>query len=81
MVTLALVKFWFLNTNGADAPFHQLQLYKDLENLRPYAPRLVEAAVARLQNHLWYLSEEISVLALTSSLVHPEEKASMAQVD
>ena len=80
ILVLAIVKFWFLNTNGADAAFHQLRLYKDLQSLRPHSPPLVDADEKRLQNHLWFLSEEITPLVLTSSLVTYTERARVAEV-
>ena len=80
VVALVLTKFWFSNTNGADAPYHQLIMYKDLLALRPQSPKIVDAALTRLQSHLWYVSEEITPLALTSSFVSNEERVAMAEV-
>ena len=80
MVSLAIVPFWFENIDGANAALHQLRLYQKLVNLRPHATVLVDAVVDRLQDHLWYVSEEITPLALASPLMSDEDRAELAEV-
>ena len=77
---LALTKYWFSMTNGADAPAQQLQLFKDLTALRQYHPSLVDACLERFQAHLWFLTEEMTPLALTSDLVNDQDRAAIAKV-
>ena len=68
IVALVLVKFWFVMTNAADASVHQLKLYQELLELRLFFSTLVEAVIKKLQMHLWFLTEEMVPLAVTSSL-------------
>ena len=63
---------------GQDAPKQQIGMYNDLVALRPYNPPLADAFIRRLQSHLWYVSEEITTLALTSDLLTSLEKEQVA---
>ena len=80
IVALVLVKFWFVMTNAADASVHQLKLYQELLELRPFFSTLVEAVIKKLQTHLWFLTEEMVPLAVTSSLLNDEDRKNLAQV-
>ena len=80
IVALVLVKFWFVMTNAADASVHQLKLYQELLELRLFFSTLVEAVIKKLQMHLWFLTEEMVPLAVTSSLLNDEDRKNLAQV-
>ena len=79
IVALVLVKFWFVMTNAADASVHQLKLYQELLELRLFFSTLVEAVIKKLQMHLWFLTEEMVPLAVTSSLLNDEDRKNLAQ--
>ena len=74
------MQYWFLTTNAADAPILQLKLYRDLVALRCHYPKLVDAAIRRLQNHLYFVCEEMTPLALASPLLDDAERQALAQV-
>ena len=74
LMALILVRYWFLMTNAANAAVLQLQLYHDLLEFQKNFPTLADTIISRLQNHLWYSSEEITLLAITSCLVGEEER-------
>ena len=77
---LAIVKFWFSNTNMADAPVLLLQLYRDLLTLQPHYPSSVDAVINRLQTHLYFVSEEVTPMALASPLLDNAERTALAEV-
>ena len=80
VVSLTLVMFWFHMTCGADAAIRQLSLYKDLMILWPFSTKLVDACIAKLQNHLWYTCQEMTPLAIASTLISDEERTQLARV-
>jgi hypothetical protein len=65
---------WTLAQEVAAAPRHDLQLLKDLTTNMDVDRDVGKAALAKLQGHLWYLSEELVALALFDPLVTLEEK-------
>ena len=84
------IKPWFTCSSAVDAPFNDLQLHKTLQedlivfekSKDQYPPLFFDVAQAYLHkfdNHLWYLSERLSVLSLFSSKVTVSEKKSIAQ--
>ena len=67
-VSLTLVNFWFLMT------------YKTLMILWPFSTKLVDACIFKLQNHLWYTCQEMTPLAIASTLISDEERTQLARV-
>ena len=80
IIALCLAKYWFAMTNAADAPVHQIRLYQDLLALHPFFTASADACLKRLQCHLWFVSEEMTPLALTSSLLSNEARTDIPQV-
>ena len=78
--SLAIIQYWFRATNGADAPVLQLKLYKDLLALRRHYQASVDAVISRLANHLYFLTEELTPLALASPLLDDNQRLSIAKV-
>ena len=78
--SLVITKYWFKMTNAADAPILQLQLYRDLLAIQPFFPSAVEAVIKRLQCHLYFVSEEMTPLALASPRLSEEERAALVTV-
>ena len=77
---LAIVQYWFTATNAADAPVLQLKLYRDLLALRRHYQGPVDAVLNRLQTHLYFVSEEMTPLALASPLLDDGERSALAKV-
>ena len=74
-VSRLYAKAWTLAPEAAAAPRHDLQLLKDLTTYMDEVNRDVgKAALAKLQGHLWYLSEELVALAVFDPMVTMEEK-------
>ena len=76
----AIIQYWFNATNAADAPVLQLKLYKDLLTLGRHYEGPVKAVLERLQNHLYFLCEEMTPLALASPLLDKDQRVSLAKV-
>jgi hypothetical protein len=74
-----IVRHWFLCIFSQDAPSNQLDMYKEFLVYRRFDKELADAAIAKLQCHLWPLSEEVVVFAFTSSQVSDEDKKAMAE--
>jgi hypothetical protein len=73
------VKFWLSATSAVDAPVNDLQFWNDLKWFRKVDPVVADAALTALNRHLWYLTEEITPLALFSNLVSDAEKKQIAR--
>ena len=73
---LIYMKPWFGATDAAAAPRTDLSV---LEKLRSYYnSEIGQAAAGKLENHLWYLSEQLVGLALFDPEVPSETKQAMA---
>lgn len=77
-VALIYTKFWNRCSNSADAPFNDLQLLKELDLYKEIDAEISQAALDALKRHLWYLSDELILLALFSEKVSNDEKNLMA---
>lgn len=76
-VALIYTKHWNRCSNSVDAPFNDLQLMKELDEYIEIDEEIANVALAAHKRHLWYLSDELVVLALFSNKVTIEEKANM----
>lgn len=76
-VTLIYVKFWNQCSNSTDAPYNDLQFLKELDAYKQFDPEIAEVACTAMKRHLWYLSDELIVLALFSEKVSAEDKNEM----
>ena len=63
---------------GADAPFNDLQLYKNLNRFKTTDETLANKALDTLSRHLWYLAPTTVLFSLFSNLVTEEEKSGIA---
>ena len=63
---------------GADAPFNDLKLFKQLCRFRAIDSELSDTALNVLRRHLWYLTEEVAIFSLFSSKVSDDEKSRMS---
>ena len=74
-----LVSLWFGAFVAANAAANQLQALKDLEVFRKEDAEIADAVKGRLNNHLWFLSEEFVPTVLVSQKVDPAEKRDIAE--
>ena len=66
---------WKKATMAAEAPGGDLQMWKDLEKYQVFDQQISVAGRKVLEQHSWYLSDELVGLALFSDHVSVEEKA------
>ena len=83
-LALFYVKHWLTCTNSADSPQTDLDLMSRLEEGQKKLPneimrRMAEESYGKMQNHLWYLSERLVMLALFSVRVSDAEKLGMVK--
>ena len=62
-----------------NAPHNDLQLWHELNQYRELDPKVADAAIAALQRHFWYLTEECVVFSFFAKRVPDVEKQQMAQ--
>lgn len=79
------VKAWISCPLACDAPVNDLLLYKHIKQYAEINKDVADAALKKVENHLWYVGPELVALALFSSKVSVEEKRciikSMQQCD
>ena len=83
-LALFYVRYWLTCTSPADAPAIDLKLMLDLEVASKKLPtvlmkNLAVASYKKMINHLWYLSERLVPLALSSNKVSDLEKANIVK--
>jgi hypothetical protein len=71
------VKAWFSAPISCDAPLNDLCLLKTLESFSQVDRQVAEAAIKKMRGHLWYLSEDLTALALFSDNVCSNEKQAL----
>ena len=71
------LKAWFSSPCACDAPYNDLCLLQQLEQYLEVDRQTGNAALTKLRSHLWYLSEDLILLALFSKKVHSSEKKAM----
>lgn len=76
-VALIYTKHWNRCSNAVDAAFNDLQLMKELDEYVAIDEEIANIALAAHKRHLWYLSDELIVLALFSNKVPLEVKMNM----
>lgn len=80
LFTLTLyVKAWFSAPCACDAPYNDLCLLQQLEVYLAVDGQVANVALSKLRSHLWYLSEDLILLALFSKKVHSSEKQLMVR--
>jgi len=76
---LFYVKHWLCSLVGADAPYHDLQLWHHLNDYRKFDADVANAAIVALKRHLWYLTEECAVFSLFSNRISSAERQQIAR--
>ena len=70
---------WFTARIAADAPFMDLQFYKNMLKYRKNEPEIAEAVLKKFLGHTWYLNQEYVPLSLFSKRVSDKEKSEIAK--
>lgn len=73
-IALVYCKHWNRCTNAFNAPVNDLILISELKQFSKHNEEIANSVLRAFQNHLWYLGEELSVLAIFSDLVSIEDK-------
>lgn len=73
-VSIVYCKHWNQCTNAIDAPVNDLAFIWELEQYSKYNEEIAASVMNSFQNHLWYLGEELAVLALFSNRVSSADK-------
>ena len=76
---LFYVPKWLASSVGSDAPYNDLELWHDLQEYQKYDSRVATAALAALERHFWYLTEELVVFSLFSNRLDDAKKQKIAQ--
>ncbi|KAG0699479.1 hypothetical protein GWK47_002954 [Chionoecetes opilio] len=58
---------WMSSTLAADAPANYLQFMKDMMKFKRTDPEIAQAVLQKLENHKWYLTQEVVPFALFGS--------------
>ena len=74
---LLYTKFWMEAPLAAEAPANDLEFWNSLQSYLVIDTEIATAAMKVVQNHLWYLSDELVGLALFSDRVTADEKQRM----
>lgn len=61
-VVVAHVNAWYTSGNPASAPRHDIEFLKTIQYLQTVDSTIATAAAKKIENHLWYLSEELAPL-------------------
>ena len=66
-LALFYTSHWVTTTSAADAPIHDLQLMKDMLQYKQHDYELATSALKKMNNHRWYLTQELVTFTLFSS--------------
>jgi hypothetical protein len=78
-LTLFYTACWMKASNGADAPANDLQLFHDMMDYCEVDKPVADAVIDKLNNHRWYLTEELVPFALFSKTTSDSIKEQMAR--
>lgn len=67
-LSLFYTSAWMKSSIGADAPINDLQLFKDMIAYRDIDREVADIVIDKMENHCWYLTEEVVPFALFSKL-------------
>lgn len=76
-VAVIYIKFWNQCPVAVDAPINDLQFLKEIDFYRQIDDTVASAALTAFQRHLWYLGDELIILALFSDKVSSDDKDEM----
>lgn len=76
-IVVVYVKAWFSAPKAIAAPNNDLELLKSLIRYKNINAKVSQVALRKLASHLWYLSEELVLLALFDERITYETKLKM----
>lgn len=76
---LYYVPVWLTSSLGRDAPVNDLNFWKALIKFKSYDEDIACVAIAALERHMWYLTEELSPLSIFSNKISDQEKSLIAK--
>ncbi|XP_046601323.1 uncharacterized protein LOC124295418 [Neodiprion lecontei] len=78
-IILIYIKVWFTCSLAIEAPNNDLQLLKKLLLCEEIQSSVVQKALKKFSDHLWYMNEELAALALFDNNVSNEIKKKMCE--
>lgn len=73
-VSIIYTKFWNTCSIAVDAPFNDLKFLQEMDKYKEFDQEVALAGLIAMKRHLWYLGEELVILALFSNKLSNEEK-------
>lgn len=77
--SLIYVKAWIQCPLASDAAVNDLNFFKQLKKYAVVSETVSETAIAKFENHFWYLGPELVVLSLFSNKISANEKFKILQ--
>ena len=77
--SLFYAEYWFAAPIAAEAPFMDLQFYKQMLEYQKHDSEVAEAALDKFLGHTWYLNQEMVPYSLFSKRVSDIEKQDIAK--
>lgn len=71
------LRYWLKTGSATKAPNSDLNMLKDLSNLSEVMPQTAKATLAKLVNHLWYLSQTLVAISFFDDEVPLNDKVEM----
>lgn len=73
------VPYWLKTSSAVKAPNSDLNMLKDMMNLSEAIPNTIRAAMGKMVNHLWYLSQTLVALSFFDDDVPVDVKLRMVE--
>ncbi|KAG0720400.1 hypothetical protein GWK47_048588 [Chionoecetes opilio] len=78
LLGLFYTPMWMSSTLAADAPGNDLQFMKDMMKFKRTDPEIAQAVLQKLENHKWYLTQEVVPFALFGSRLSDKRSRTFA---
>lgn len=79
-VGLLYIRFWNKCTSLFDSTFNDLQFLQELQKFGQFDYGISQIAISALNRHLYYMSEELSVLSIFSDKITLTEKVHISNI-
>ncbi|CAH2091214.1 unnamed protein product [Euphydryas editha] len=78
-IVISFVKPWLQCTSAIKSPYQDLCFLKSMKSYEKIDETISKAALQKITHHLWYLTDEVSILSLFDDDVDQETKVKMVQ--
>ena len=78
-ISLTYCPRFFKSSLSIKAPVNDLAAFKDVFDLSKEYPEFSQSILKSMQNHTWYLSQQLVVMALVDDDVEKDEKKNIPQ--